>query len=519
MEQTLGEFQLLKALCHDMEKESFLAQHATLKTPYIVQVLKTNNLQEVHLNKGNLVDDLVTLDNVQFEGSKIYSIKKLAVDLELKSLKDYVLSRRDFLDEAKICEILQSIASNLKNYYQSQRSKSFGLQLENCFIDSQDRIVLVDHASPAWRDFLNEQNQRSNIEDCSIVSFGKLAYFLMTKQWPEGYFELPSSTNPKLDKKWDDFVKALMHHRPTLRTSSFFEIVSHLNKLKEHPVSLKPLIKQAVLEKPEFEPNPGHVFQQELVVGKYLPQEKSEKVVEPLLTDMVVIPSGEYSRGSTSGARDEMPKHKIQLSAFALDIHPVTNEQYVRFLEAMDGEKDAQNNDMIKLKDSRIKKVAGRFVIESGYSKHPVVGISWYGAAAYAKWVGKRLPTEAEWEIAASSLVEDAFPTGQSIEKGMANFFYSDTQPVMSYKPSSLGLYDMAGNVYEWCHDWYGYNYYETSIQEPINPQGPVQGVYRVLRGGCWKSLKDDLRVSHRHRNNPFAANSTYGFRCAADVV
>ncbi|MCB1083848.1 MAG: formylglycine-generating enzyme family protein, partial [Simkania sp.] len=89
---------------------------------------------------------------------------------------------------------------------------------------------------------------------------------------------------------------------------------------------------------------------------------------------------------------------------------------------------------------------------------------------------------------------------------------------VKSYPPNEYGLYDMAGNIYEWCQDWYDYNYYEVSQQEPENPQGPLQGVFRVLRGGCWKSLKEDLRCSHRNRNNPGIVNRTYGFRCAADV-
>lgn len=237
-------------------------------------------------------------------------------------------------------------------------------------------------------------------------------------------------------------------------------------------------------------------------------------------TDMVVIPGGQYIRGSTEGARDEIPRHPIRLSSFALDIHPVTNEQFVRFLQAMGGEKDQNNNDIIRLRDARIKRNTGKLTIESGYAKHPVVGVTWYGASAYAKWVGKRLPTEAEWEAAASAGKENfIFPTGLDIDRTQANFFSSDTTAVMSYPPNSFGLYDMAGNVYDWCQDWYAYNYYDASAVEPDNPKGPQQGVYRVLRGGCWKSLREDLRCSHRHRNNPGAVNGTYGFRCAADVT
>ena len=170
------------------------------------------------------------------------------------------------------------------------------------------------------------------------------------------------------------------------------------------------------------------------------------------------------------------------------------------------------------MRESRIKRSGGRLSIESGYQKHPVVGVTWYGAFAYAKWVGKRLPTEAEWEVAASGAGQELrYPTGDTIDKNQANYFSADTTPIALYPPTN-GLYDVAGNVYEWCQDWYDYNFYEKSVQEPDNPKGPVQGVYRVLRGGCWKSLKDDLRCSRRHRNNPGTVNGTYGFRCAADV-
>ncbi len=282
---------------------------------------------------------------------------------------------------------------------------------------------------------------------------------------------------------------------------------------------VKPLLNPQEIKRPEYDPDPAAVFQTDSSVARYVPQTKEIKDIEPIQTEMVVVKGGEFIRGSKEGGRDEKPEHAIRLKSFALDVHPVTNEQFVRFLEVMGGEKDANNQDIIRLRESRIKKHSGRLVIESGYSKHPVIGVTWYGAIAYAKWVGKRLPSEAEWEVAAKGGSADAvYPTGGTIERTQANFFSSDTTAVSSYPANGYGLYDMAGNVYEWCQDWYNFNYYETSQQEPDSPKGPLQGVYRVLRGGCWKSLKEDMRCSHRHRNNPGIVNTTYGFRCAADV-
>jgi formylglycine-generating enzyme required for sulfatase activity len=285
------------------------------------------------------------------------------------------------------------------------------------------------------------------------------------------------------------------------------------------PQTLRPIIRTAEIERPITDHDPASAFLIDTTVKHYVPERKEIKNTQPLLTEMVVIPGGTFYRGSTDGNRDEMPKHCVTLDSFAIDIHPVTNEQFVRFLELMGGEKDSNHQDIIRMRDSRIKRSGGKLSIESGYSKHPVVGVTWYGAIAYAKWIGKRLPTEAEWEVAARGGFENLlYPTGDDIEKNQANFFSSETTAVMSYAPNGYALYDMPGNVYEWCHDWYGYNYYEVSVQEPDNPTGPLQGVYRVLRGGCWKSLKEDLRCSRRHRNNPGTVNGTYGFRCAAEV-
>lgn len=394
--------------------------------------------------------------------------------------------------------------------------------------------------------FLSPEQKRSDLASqvsakSDVYSFGILAYYLLMGEFPEGYFDMPSERRADCFYDWDFLVKECLATDPERRPEHLQALLDSIKRVKSSPVQmeskepkesytdekirlvqpgeLKPIIHGPKIEIPQHDPDPAAVFQCETGVKHYVPELREVRNIQPLMTEMIVIKGGLFWRGSSDGNRDEMPKHQVSLSSYAIDKHPVTNEQFVRFLEVMGGEKDGNHQDIIRLKDSRIKRSAGKLNIESGYSKHPVVGVTWYGAVAYAKWIGKRLPTEAEWETAACGGDETAlYPTGDDIEKTQANFFSSDTIAVMSYAPNGLGLFDMPGNVYEWCHDWYGYNYYEVSAQEPDAPVGPLQGVYRVLRGGCWKSLKEDLRCSRRHRNNPGTVNGTYGFRCAADV-
>lgn len=374
-------------------------------------------------------------------------------------------------------------------------------------------------------------------------AFGILTYFLIAGKYPEGCFLMPSELGTGYTRDWDRVVKSCLHPDSEQRPLSLEEL---LQETAERPKSasiptpvqtesshsdstartvpvdegLRPVIRGSELETPSYDPDPLASLQVDSTVKEYRPEPKKNPTkIQPLQTEMVVVPGGHFLRGSRGGNRDEEPEHKVNVTSFAMDVHPVTNEQFIRFLEALSGFKDYNNRDIMHMKESRIKSSAGKWSIESGYSKHPVVGVTWYGAVAYAKWVGKRLPTEAEWEIAAKSATDEClYPTGNNLERSQANYFNSDSTPVMSYAPNNLGLYDVAGNVYEWCQDWYKYDYYKESTQNPYRPTGPIQGVYRVLRGGCWKSLKEDLRCSHRHRNNPGTGNRTYGFRCAADV-
>jgi formylglycine-generating enzyme required for sulfatase activity len=382
-------------------------------------------------------------------------------------------------------------------------------------------------------------------ERVDTYAFGMVVYFLLMNDFPEGIFPLPSTTNKGTKWNWDLIITECLQQNPEKRPKSLSELLlkasgfgpkhqEFLVDREREKQTVTSFAAQAPVAQQAASGTTGQQFEffnaqapkKEIAslviernVKEYQPEKREAKNIQPLLSEMVEIPGDYYFRGSNQGCRDEMPRHKVKVASFALDIHPVTNEQFVCFLDAIGEEKDAQNHDIIRLRDSRIKKNSGRFTIEPGYAKHPVVGVTWYGAVAYAKWVGKRLPTEAEWEIACcGGLDNPTYPTGETIEKTEANFFSSDTTAVMSYPPNEYGLYDLAGNVYEWCHDWYEYAYYEASAQEPDYPKGPLQGVYRVLRGGCWKSLKEDLRCSKRHRNNPGAANGTYGFRCASDV-
>lgn len=457
----------------------------------------------------------------------------------LVQLTDFGLSRIIGAG-AVLCRTYQFVAESLGIAIKK------GLDYSSLIVDEHKLSALQSSFLQNYSFLAPEQKRPSSDQPITYkvdtYAFGILVYYLLTRRFPEGIFPLPSQLSLPYKLKWDLVIRHCLQSDPNKRPDALVPLMKEIVlpnlpskndvlptpspekrlvaiEITQSEEQMRPLIRQQQLELPKDEVDPREMIQVDSAVKEYRPAVVAQRLIEPLSTEMVVIEGGYFMRGSNEGNRDEMPRHQIKLSSFALDIHPVTNEQFVRFLEVMGGEKDRNHMDIIRLKDARIKRSGGKLSIESGYAKHPVVGVTWYGALSYALWVGKRLPTEAEWEVAARGGDDMAmFPTGKNIEKSQANFFSSDTTAVKSYKPNGFGLYDMAGNVYEWCHDWYGYNYYETSQQEPEGPTGPLQGVYRVLRGGCWKSLKEDMICSRRHRNNPGTVNSTYGFRCAADV-
>ncbi|RKU12753.1 hypothetical protein C6502_05250, partial [Candidatus Poribacteria bacterium] len=237
----------------------------------------------------------------------------------------------------------------------------------------------------------------------------------------------------------------------------------------------------------------------------------------------------------SNDSTDEKPVHTVHTDAFYMDKHEVTNAQYKAFVNANpQWRKDripAAYHDGDYLKHWN----GNNYPSEKG--NHPVTYVSWYGAMAYAKWAGKRLPTEAEWEKAArGGLTGKKYPWGNTIDSDEANYNKNvdGTTPVRKYSSNDYGLYDMAGNVAEWCLDEYGEYFDERElIFVSTRRQNPIAGANvssatidiskvqtaRVLRGGSWSQLSQYVRVADRTKGDPKLSYYGAGFRCVQAVM
>jgi formylglycine-generating enzyme required for sulfatase activity len=228
--------------------------------------------------------------------------------------------------------------------------------------------------------------------------------------------------------------------------------------------------------------------------------------------DMVSIPSGCFNMGDAfaEGDNDELPVHEVCISEFEMDIHEVTNAEYAACVAAGGCTASTSTNSFSR----------ETYYGNSAYDNFPVIYMTWHAAATYCTWAGKRLPTEAEWEYAArGGLAGMRYPWGDTLSGTDANYYNSgdpwdnDTSEVEYYAPNGYGLYDMAGNVWEWIADWYDESY---SVSPANDPQGPVSGMNRVLRGGsCYMSYMNWIRVAKRLNYFPTLKNLNFGIRCA----
>lgn len=308
---------------------------------------------------------------------------------------------------------------------------------------------------------------------------------------------------------------------------------------------------------------------------------------------MKYIPGGTFMMGGDNeqASADEYPEHSVQIDAFWMDETEVTNAQFQKFVDATGyittAEKKPDWEELKKTVPPGTPKPADSLLVAAslvfkqteravdlhdfnqwwswvpgaswkkpqgpgnsikGKENYPVVQVSWYDAMAYCKWAGKRLPTEAEWEFAArGGLANNVYPWGnEHVNAGKTKtnswegefpYFnemedgYLTSAPARSFAANGYGLYDMAGNVWEWCNDWYDDGYYKVLEKGTSNnPKGPEKSVdpedlytpKRSLRGGsflCNDSYCSGYRVARRMKSSPDTGLEHTGFRCVRDVI
>ncbi len=281
---------------------------------------------------------------------------------------------------------------------------------------------------------------------------------------------------------------------------------------------------------------------------------------------MVQIPGGEFLLGTDDAegfpADGEGPVRLVRIRPFFMDRYAVTNSQFAAFVDATGYRTEAERFGWSFVFHQFVtprgrKKVLGsagpapwHWAVEGAYWRapdgpestiggrlnHPVVHISWNDAVAYCAWAGKRLPTEAEWECAArGGLEQRRYPWGDDLLAGGVHHCniwqgrfpdhntgadgHRGTAPVDAFRPNGYGLYNMVGNVWEWCADWFSPTYHAAGPRE--DPIGPPSGQAKVMRGGsylCHRSYCNRYRVAARSANTPDSATGNLGFRCAMDA-
>ncbi|MFC1537271.1 SUMF1/EgtB/PvdO family nonheme iron enzyme [Gemmatimonadota bacterium] len=268
-------------------------------------------------------------------------------------------------------------------------------------------------------------------------------------------------------------------------------------------------------------------------VEEALPSPDDTTVVHGIT--LVSIPGGTFQMGSTTGHSNEQPVHCVSVSAFQMSIKEITNSQYAEYLNTafaageitvsfnevtgfdgeysgglfieLSGSSDSDNQCGISYDDSS-------FNVASGKENWPVVEVTWQGAKAFAFKYGFDLPTEAQWEYACRGGQQFEYGTDDgTINSTKANYKWNLRYPtdVGSYPKNPYGLYDMCGNVWEWCNDWFG----SYSSENATDPKGPASGSGRILRGGSWYNVAYNCLSAYRNNYAPRGRGGTIGFRVA----
>lgn len=474
------------------------------------------------------------------EDGKYYLVMDFIDGQDLETILN--TSNRNGLGEDEVIEYTKQLLDVLI-YLHSQNPPVVyrDLKPSNIMVQSCDeRIILIDFGIArtvrpgsltkktgiGTEGYISPEQYTGKPEPASdIYSLGATMHHLITGQKPiiPFNFRPVKELKPGISEGFHNIIMKSLQMKPEARFTAqeMKKAIYELNRLPE-------IYKQEVSEVPslKIKTESSHkgffsYFSLTKNVGSGNDEKSNKTIVHPVdNSSMILIPKGYFFMGDNNSESNEYPEHKIFLDDYYIDIYPVTNTQYDIFIKNTSYESQGK----------------WRKYFSEKTGDHPVINISWQDAKAYADWAGKRLPCEAEWEKAARGSDRRKYPWGNQWDKNLCNNrdLYirelnekmSDivngrgTLPVGSFPggASPYGVMDMAGQVIEWCSDWYAPHYYQYNIKE--NPGGPKSGREKVLRGGCWYSSNALFcNCTHRDFFPPYDAHWFYGFRCVKGAV
>ena len=423
-------------------------------------------------NKVNLMikSAEAALKDIETLGAKEHIPEKFVeANKFLREAKELYYAR-NYEGAIKVARRAIDITNQTKIDVQKSSDKEYG----RLFVEGEEQIKNMDYEKALECFEKAAEYQKDDIQVKEKIEYCKSKLY-------EVYYKKGQEYAQKL--LWDDAINvyqtALKYKPYDKKTANEIEFVQ---KKKQDKILEEARIKQEEARRQE----------------ERIKKEKEEQ--RKITENMVLIPAGEFTMGSND-YDDEKPVHKVYLDAYYIDKYEVTFADYDKFCEATGREKPKDEN--------------------WGRENMPVINVSWDDASAYAKWAGKRLPTEAEWENAARAGSTGKYCFGNDESELGGYCWYSKnsnskTHPVGTKKPNKWGIYDMAGNVWEWCADWYDSQYYNARAGK--NPQGPVIGTHKVLRGGAWYCDEQQVRVANRYYALPDAESYNVGFRCVKPI-
>jgi serine/threonine protein kinase len=418
---------------------------------------------------------------VKYKEAQVLQPANQQVNGKIKEIDD-IISKRNEVQRLTVSAdrfFGKNDLSNARNDY----AKILEIDKQN--EHSKEQLAIIDQKLGA---ITTSQNKRN------FYKYRAKGDSLFRKQ----HYEKAKSEYEKAIKiKSNDSIKAVLNDIQFYITNNEVDSENLVIKANKNLIAGKlSLAKDELVEALKLQPGNSNIAKRLDSLEKAI----QLRIQSEVNNNMILVQGGSFEMGSEISADDQKPAHRVTLSPFRIDKYEVSVKQYKLFCE--------------------FKGIAMPAAPEWGWKDdEPILNVKWEDARAFAMWAGKRLPTEAEWEYAALGGVSATGNKYSGSNSASAVATYNQMtiikpKPVESNSPNELGIFNMSGNVWEWCSDFYSPEFYKNANQD--NPKGPATGTYRVIRGGAWNTSTKEIMVKNRAFHNGKYENSV-GFRCVKD--